>query len=149
MKKNDDLRTPSWVYGALGEIDLDPCAGVLTNIGKDNYRVEDGQDGLELDWNGFVYCNPPFSEKEKWIRKFLSHDNGILVLPERGSAPWFGYLAQSVGCYFVMGKKIDFLGGSSSNNIGSCLFPIGAGFERIIKSGLPGHMVRVVHYNPR
>ena len=150
LKKNDCLQTPEWVYKELGDIDLDPCAGPDTKIGTVNYRLEDSQDGLTLPWNGFVFCNPPFSQKELWIEKMKSHNNGILLLPERGSAPWFGPLAKFTSSYFVLGKKINFIGGSSSNNLGSCLFMFGveAGV-RVSHSGLPGHFVDVIYFNPR
>lgn len=150
LLKNDKLKTPQFLIDALGPIDLDPCAGIDTNIGIRNYSIERGDDGLKLPWNGFVYCNPPFSQKEIWIEKMLLHDNGILILPERGSAPWFGPLAKETGYYFVMGKKINFIGGPSSNNLGSVLFPFGkAAIERIHESKLTGHFVEVKYYRPR
>jgi len=140
LKKNDCLQTPEWVYSELGEIDLDPCAGIDTNIGKTNWTAESGADGLERDWFGFVYCNPPFSQKEAWAEKMIAHGNGILILPERGSAPWFGPLAKEAGAYWVMGKKINFIGGPSSNNLGSVLFLFGnEAKRRLLNSELCGH----------
>ena len=151
MKANDTLRTPRWVWEALGEIDLDPCAALdAPAIGKQNYVIERGENGLLLPWFGFVYCNPPFSQKEEWANRMVQHGRGILLLPERGSAPWFGPLAQAAGSYWVMGKKINFIGGPSSNNLGSVLFPFGADARsRLLMSGLPGHFVDVVAYRPR
>lgn len=150
LKKNDKLQTPYWVYSEFGHVDLDPCAGEKTSIGEVNFAIERGQDGLLLDWFGFVYCNPPFSQKEIWAEKMISHGNGILLLPERGSAPWFGALANTAGKYWVMGKKIDFDGGSSSNNLGSALFLFGdEAVSRILGSKLPGHLVEVKHYRAR
>jgi len=150
LKKNDCLQTPTWIYKELGVIDLDPCAGINTDIGVNNYIIENGLDGLELPWNGFVYCNPPFSQKEQWSEKMIEHGNGILILPERGSAPWFGPLAESAGAYWVMGKKIDFIGGPSSNNLGSVLFLFGVeARKRILESNLPGHYVDVMKFRAR
>lgn len=150
LKPNDCLETPSWVYRSLGEFDLDPCAGPHTSIAKVNWSITRGEDGLSRDWFGFVYCNPPFSQKERWARRMVEHDNGILLLPERGSAPWFGPLAQCAGRYWVMGKKINFVGGPSSNNLGSVLFPFGElACSRLLASGLPGHMARVTHHRGR
>lgn len=150
LLKNDCLRTPKYIIDALGPFDLDPCAGEYTNIGDVNYWDGNGENGLSLSWFGFVWCNPPFSQKEIWLEKMINHGNGILILPERGSAPWFGPLAEKAGCYFVMGKKINFEGGSSSNNLGSILFPFGEiAVKRIKESGLPGHFVRVDWFRPR
>lgn len=150
LKKSDRLQTPEWVYSELGHIDLDPCAGVDTDIGATNYVLENGQNGLTLDWHGFVYCNPPFSQKKLWAQKMIKHGNGILILPERGSAPWFGPLAAAAGSYWVMGKKINFVGGPSSNNLGSALFLFGdEAKRRILESNLPGHLVEVKSFRAR
>jgi hypothetical protein len=150
MKKYDSLKTPAWVYEQFGKIDLDPCAGIDTHIGKKNYSIWRGENGLELPWAGFVYCNPPFSQKQQWAQKMSEHGNGILILPERGSAPWFGPLAQAAGWYWVMGKKINFIDGPSGNNIGSVLFLFGdEARRRILNSTLPGHLVRVAKYRRR
>ena len=150
MKKNDNLITPKYIIDELGGFDLDPCAGEFTKIGEVNWCDVRGENGLEKEWFGFVFCNPPFSQKEIWIKKMIKHNNGILLLPERGSAPWFGPLAKVAGKYFVMGKKINFDGGSSSNNVGSVFFLFGNEAEtRILNSCLPGHLVMVYFFNPR
>lgn len=148
--KNDNLQTPEYIWRSLGPIDLDPCAGENTFIGRINLWIGRNLDGLKAIWKGFVFCNPPFSQKELWIAKMIEHKNGILLLPERGSAPWFGPLAMECGKYWVMGKKINFIGGSSSNNLGTVLFPFGKEAEkRILNSGLPGHFVTVNYFRPR
>ena len=150
LKKNDILQTPKHIYEPLGPFDLDPCSGSETSIAKVNWWDGRGENGLEKNWFGFVWCNPPFSQKEIWAKKMIDHNNGILILPGRGSAPWFGPLAEKAGKYFVMGKKINFVGGPSSNNLGSILFPFGhEAVKRIKNSGLPGHFVRVDWFNPR
>lgn len=150
LKKNDCLKTPYYIYKALGQIDLDPCAGIDTNIGRTNYAIERGEDGLLLDWEGFVYCNPPFSQKELWAEKMINHNDGILLLPERGSAPWFGPIAIKTCKVFIMGKKINFDGGSSSNNIGSYMFLFGdSAVGRVMSSNLPGTLVNVEQFIPR
>lgn len=150
MRNNDNLRTPKYITDALGHFDLDPCAGEHTCIANVNYWDGRGQNGLILPWFGMVFCNPPFSQKQLWIDKMIQHDKGFLLLPERGSAPWFAPLAEKAGYYFVMGKKINFEGGSSSNNIGSVLFCFGAeARHRIVNSNLPGHFVTVNWINKR
>lgn len=150
MSRLDHLKTPPWVYEALWPIDLDPCAGADTTIGDTNWSIERNEDGLLRDWHGFVYCNPPFSQKELWAKEMVKHGTGILILPERGSAPWFGPLAEKAGQYWVMGQKINFIGGPSSNNLGSVLFLFGVkAVRRVLNSGLPGHLVTVSDYRPR
>lgn len=148
--KNDNLQTPQDILEALGNFDLDPCAGQNTSIATINLWDGRGEDGLTAEWHGIVYCNPPFSEKEIWSKKMIEHNNGILILPERGSAPWFGALALQAKSYFVMGKKINFVGGPSSNNLGSVLFPFGdEAIQKIKDCGLPGHFNEVKWFKPR
>ena len=150
MRKNDTLETPSWVTDEIGPFDLDPCAGAGTRIAATNWAIGRGENGLDRTWLGFVWCNPPFSEKQKWIARMQEHRNGILLLPERGSAPWFGPLALDCGQYWVMGRKINFIGGPSSNNLGTVLFPFGeTAIARIRRCRLPGHLVMVCKYTPR
>ena len=150
LKKNDILQTPRYITDQLGCFDLDPCAGEKTKIGKVNWWDGRGENGLEKEWFGFVWCNPPFSQKAIWAKKMIAHNNGILILPERGSAPWFGPIAARAVMYFVMGKKIDFIGGPSSNNIGSVLFLFGDdAVKRLENSQLPGHMVEVLYFRER
>lgn len=151
MKKNDTLITPKYIIDALGKFDLDPCSGMKTTIGSiSNWNIKRNEDGLKREWFGFVFCNPPFSEKELWIEKMLKHRNGILLLPERGSAPWFGRLAEKADKHFVIGKKINFEGGNSSSNIGSVFFLFGKeAIKRMTESGLPGHLNTVEWFNPR
>lgn len=148
--QHDNLRTPTWVCSSIGPIDLDPCAAFDRAIASKNYAIERGENGLLLPWSGFVFCNPPFSQKELWADRMIEHGNGLLLLPERGSAPWFGPLAQAAGRYWVMGKKINFVGGPSSNNLGSVFFPFGdLAVQRLLESGLPGHLVEVRVFRPR
>lgn len=150
MNKNDNLRTPKYVTDQLGSFDLDPCAGEHTNIAKNNWWDGRGEDGIKRDLFGFVFCNPPFSQKHIWILKMIEHNNGILLLPERGSAPWFGPVASECKNYFVMGKKINFDGGSSSNNLGSVMFLFGdEAVKRIEQCNLPGHLNQVKWFRSR
>jgi len=150
LKKNDILQTPRYITDQLGYFDLDPCAGEKTKIAKVNWWDGRNENGLKKEWHGFVWCNPPFSQKHIWAKKMIDHNSGILILPERGSAPWFGPIAKSAGMYFVLGKKINFIGGQSSNNIGSVLFLFGdQAVKRVENSGFPGHMVEVLYFNPR
>lgn len=143
----DLLQTPEWVWQPLGPFGIDPCAGEGTRIAERNWTTG----GLDRLWDEPWFSNPPFSQKADWIRKALfAYADGILLLPERGSAPWFGPVAKACTAYWVMGKKINFIGGPSSNNLGSVLFCFGESMvDRVLKSGLPGHLCRVETFVPR
>jgi hypothetical protein len=89
--KSNDWYTPPHVFEALGcTFDLDvasppsqthvPCRARLTS------------DGLDHEWRGFVWMNPPFGGRNSiapWLRKFFDHGDGIALTPDRTSAPWF------------------------------------------------------------
>lgn len=81
-KPADDYYTPRWVFEALKlEFDIDvcsPCGGVSWLPAKDHYCIED--DGLAQEWQGLIWCNPPYSDPTPWIDKFLAHANGIMLV---------------------------------------------------------------------
>lgn len=78
----DDWYTPAWVFEGMGvTFDLDVCAppGGVPWIPAKRYFTED-DDGLSQEWEGFVWCNPPYSAPTRWCRKWARHGNGIILL---------------------------------------------------------------------
>lgn len=74
--EKDRWQTPPWLYEGINErlegpISLDPCAGIDTQIGFANWSIQRGQDGLDREWYGTVFVNPPFSEKQQWVQKVI------------------------------------------------------------------------------
>jgi len=69
--KKDVWQTPPSVVLPINNlhsgIDLDPCAGRGTDIGRENIRPP--KDGLAEPWHGVVFVNPPFSDKDEWLAK--------------------------------------------------------------------------------
>ena len=80
---SDDYYTPKWIFDALGvEFDLDvacPPEGPLFTPAKSWYTQE--TNGLASPWFGRVFMNPPYSAPNEWVSKFISHQNGIALLP--------------------------------------------------------------------
>jgi len=67
---NDEWLTPPHILKALGEFDLDPCAPVVRPwpMAKTHYTKVD--DGLQKQWFGRVWCNPPYGrEIGAWVKK--------------------------------------------------------------------------------
>lgn len=91
-EKSDDWYTPRYVFDALGvSFDLDVSAPVEgpRYVPAARWLWERG---LEQAWEGFVWMNPPYghqSTKIAWLDKFIKHGNGIALLPDRTSAPWW------------------------------------------------------------
>ena len=92
--ETDERFTPKWVFAALGvEFDLDPASPVdaETHVpAKRKFTRED--DGLSQPWEGFVWCNPPFSNATPWADKFVENGYGIWLGPVANSR-WFQTLA--------------------------------------------------------
>ena len=59
------------IYAAFGEVDLDPCAHVLSPvIARRRILLSEGGDGLTEDWSGrLAFVNPPFSALLIWLRR--------------------------------------------------------------------------------
>lgn len=132
--KSDEWYTPKYIFDALGCVfDLDvaapvdgprhvPCYAYFTKL--DN--------GLARPWEGFVWMNPPYGHqrgKRSWLGKFFEHGEGIALVPDRTSAPWFQEYAPQADIICFVSPKIKFekpdgsLGESPGN--GTALLGIG------------------------
>jgi hypothetical protein len=81
-KPADDYYTPRWIFEALNTtFDVDvcaPCEGVPWLPAKHYWCIEN--DGLQQQWYGRVWMNPPYSGAAPWIDKFIEHGNGIALI---------------------------------------------------------------------
>lgn len=131
--KTDEWYTPPYVFDALGcTFDLDVASlWKIPWIPATSY-LSPGKDGLKTPWEGFVWMNPPFGGRNgltPWLDKFVKHGNGIALIPDRTSAPWWqDFVPESDSVLFVS-PKIKFidingeLGMSPAQ--GTCLVGIG------------------------
>jgi len=89
----DDHYTPAFIFESLKlTFDIDvaaPIGGVPWIPTKKYYTLLD--DGLNCDWHGLIWCNPPYSKITPWALKMLQHGNGIALLPV-GKSQWFDLL---------------------------------------------------------
>lgn len=111
--ETDEWYTPKYIFDALGcEFDLDvacPNTGPRHVPAKAFLTAAD--DGLRHAWRGFVWMNPPFGHqrtKRAWLRKFFEHGNGIALVPDRTSAPWFQEFAPLADLICWVSPKIKF-----------------------------------------
>jgi phage N-6-adenine-methyltransferase len=146
--ESDEWYTPKYIFDALGvEFDLDvaaPPEGPRYVPARRWYS----EGSLEKEWEGFVWMNPPFGHqrhKRSWLNKFIEHGNGIALVPDRTSAPWWQEAVIHMECcVFVKGKiKFERPDGSigKSPGTGTCLFGIGNEAQRALsRSGLGVYM---------
>lgn len=90
------------------------------------------ENALSLAWSGFVWMNPPFGTRNglvPWLAKFFNHGNGIALVPDRTSAPWWQQFAPRADLILFVAPKLKFIGADgrpgASPAQGTCLLAIG------------------------
>jgi hypothetical protein len=151
--RTDEWYTPSYVFDALGcEFDVDvasPGREFTPWIQAKRYIT---YHGLSASWTGFVWMNPPFGPRNgivPWLEKFFAHGNGIALVPDRTSAPWWQNFAPRAELILFVSPKIKFIGANgapgSSPAQGTSLFAVGqqgcAALQRAAANGLGVLMV--------
>lgn len=130
----DEWYTPPHVFQALGcEFDLDVASpGQFTTpwIPAKEFCTFAS---LERNWSGFVWMNPPFGGRNglvPWLEKFFDHENGIALVPDRTSAPWWQRFATKADAILFVAPKIKFIDANgqpgTSPAQGTCLLAKGA-----------------------
>ena len=72
--------TPRYIVDALGSFDLDPCGAPGHVLAGRTYQIDEGEDGLVLDWFGRVWCNPPYGrEAVPFVERMVVHGDGMLL----------------------------------------------------------------------
>jgi hypothetical protein len=88
--KSEVWLTPPEILKALGTFDLDPCAPAVRPWDMARDHISLPADGLEAEWRGRVWLNPPFGSKAAaWLRKMKDHGNGIALIPARTETAMF------------------------------------------------------------
>lgn len=110
----DEWYTPPHVFQALGcsfsQDVASPGQYKTPWIPADDFLVFGG---LERGWRGFVWMNAPFGGRNglvPWLDKFFRHGNGIALVPDRTSAPWWQQFAPRADLALFVAKKIKFIG---------------------------------------
>jgi len=104
---NDVWLTPPYILKALGEFDLDPCAPIIRpwDMAKNHFTELDN--GLMKDWEGRVFCNPPYGKETKyWFNKCAMHGNVIALTFARTETGMFFTHVWNVAyaVFFIKGR---------------------------------------------
>src|SRR6056297_1525253 len=98
----------------LRPIDVDPCSGEDTHIGRDaNYDKSD--DGLWKQWHGRVFVNPPFSQKRAWLQKVIEEQGNtdciFVVTPDSTDTKswWHSYIAEAADYIWFSRGRISYI----------------------------------------
>lgn len=129
----DEWYTPPHVFDALATwFDVDVASPGKRTTPWIPAREFIKADSLNVPWKGFVWMNPPFGKRngiEPWLEKFFAHSNGIALVPDRTSAPWWQRYAPQASAVLFVAPKIKFIGADgrpgSSPAQGTCLLARG------------------------
>jgi len=126
---SDEWYTPATLFNQLGlRFDLDVASPIDNNghVPADRkYTIND--DGLAQPWSGRVWMNPPYSKPSPWVDKWLSHGNGIALLPMAKSR-WFNHIMESDAKFILLPSNFKFEspeGKPLSLMMGSTLWALG------------------------
>ncbi|BAZ10933.1 C-5 cytosine-specific DNA methylase [Calothrix sp. NIES-4071] len=109
------------VLQVLNEIDLDPCAEGNKNIpARSHYTKID--DGLQHEWYGRLFINPPFSHPAEWIAKLQAEllngrvSEAIALLPAATDTDWLNSVLKTQPVCFWK-ERIIFLDADLKPNL--------------------------------
>jgi len=106
----DEWLTPPSIIKALGEFDLDPCAPInrLWDTANNHFTIAD--DGLQKQWFGRVWCNPPYSDNINWLKKSVHHGNTTVLIFARTETKWFfKYIWEAADSILFLKNRVSFL----------------------------------------
>jgi len=152
--KSQDHITPKWLLDAISPFDLDPAAAIVRPW--DCALVNWTRHGLERDWFGFVYLNPPFDRYVvgDWVRKAAEHGNGITLLHARTEAEWFEPIWERARGILFLADRIHFHkpdGSEHPHNSGAPAILVAFGAEalaRLQRCGIAGVLVTAWQIQP-
>ena len=109
MKQKDITLTPLKLIKEIGIFDLDPC-GFNGHKTANKLYLLPKEDGLQKEWFGKVWLNPPYSETIKWIKKMAKHNNGIACVLASTETKWFQeYVLKRANSIFFLESRPKFL----------------------------------------
>jgi hypothetical protein len=129
------------VVEVLKVIDVDPCSNGNTIPATTHFTKK--ENGLEQDWKGTVYMNPPYGgEIKDWIIKLLEEwesgntTEAIALVPARTDTDWFSRIDAHPWC--AIRGRLKFSGHKNSAPFPSAVFYLGSeedteGIDRFFK----------------
>ena len=141
--------TPLYILDALGPFDMDPCAHPDWPTAKRLVCLP--EDGLETDWEGRIWCNPPYGrETWTWLDRLATHGQGTALVFARTETK--GFINQvwnkATAVMFLHGRVKFHRGdgklGTSNAGAPSVLVAYGQKDAAILRdSGLAGTFIRL------
>ena len=112
--QTDNWATPIELFNKLKaehRFDMDVAASSTNHLCKEwfglDHPEEGRRNGLEGQWEGHVWCNPPYGRGIKdWVLKASKHyDLVVMLLPARTDTKWFHELVlPNANVEFIKGR---------------------------------------------
>lgn len=146
-EQKDEWLTPPYIFEALGEFDMDVCEPIKPpwKIAPKGFNVLDN--GLAQNWEGFVWCNPPYGkETGKWLERMEKHGNGLCLIFSRTDTKNFQDIVFNATAILFIKGRLSFydVHGVKGGTAGaaSCLVAWGGlGMKRLKESGIKGKLI--------
>ena len=87
--RRDDWLTPRDLIERLGPFDLDPCAPTNPPWPTAAAMIAPPDDGLALPWWGRVWCNPPYAEVGRWVKRCAEYGSAVALIFARVDTAWW------------------------------------------------------------
>ena len=98
--------TPRWILDACGEFDLDPCGNNRWDTANEVYEYS----GIEREWKGRVWMNPPYGRDiGQWTDKLVEHGNGLCLIFGRTDTRWFQRFAPHCSWVLCLAGRVSFV----------------------------------------
>ncbi|MFW6003416.1 MAG: DNA N-6-adenine-methyltransferase, partial [Halanaeroarchaeum sp.] len=115
--QSDEKATPRSFFDpiadAIGGFDVDAAAGAEKEpLATESYTIED--DGLNQEWHGDIWVNPPFSTMDPWVDKILSElatervDTVVLLCKSDNSTNWWQKAAGAAEIVTAIDHRLSF-----------------------------------------
>jgi hypothetical protein len=147
VAKSQTYITPKPILKALGEFDLDPCAAPVQpwRTAKVQWALPE-HNGLERNWLGRVWLNPPFDSRGvlKWVDKMGDHKRGTLLIHARTETKWFQRIWATADALLFLYNRVYFArpdGSTLQDNSGAPVVLCAYGQQDMTalkRCGLPG-----------
>jgi len=111
--ESQEWYTPKSIFDALKiDFDLDPASpgpDVVPWVpALQHFTIKDN--GLAMLWKGRVWLNPPYgSDTPAWMRAFVAHRNGIMLVFARTDTLWFHEMAIRCDALLFLKGRIQFV----------------------------------------
>jgi hypothetical protein len=99
----------------LGEIDLDPASSAAAQaVVQARQFFTKAEDGLQQDWHGRVWLNPPYSNPAPWIdRALTAYAAGqvlalLILVNDQTDAAWYQRLLHAGAAACLLARRVPF-----------------------------------------